>query len=89
MIVIPTSTHVKLTYGLTKADWVGRFLTLLGIAGIVGLVLWKGATRYAGDPTANENADATDDDSHESDDADEPDEPDEPEEQREPEPALP
>jgi hypothetical protein len=89
MIVIPTSTHVKLTYGLTKADWIGRLLTLLGIAGVVGLVIWKGAVRYAGDPSTNQDADATDDDSYESDDTDEPHEPDEPEEQKEPEPALP
>jgi hypothetical protein len=46
MVVVPTSHDVKLTYGLTKVDWLGRFGTLLGIVGLVGLVAWKGAERY-------------------------------------------
>ena len=29
MVVVPTSHDVKLTYGLTGADWLGRFITLV------------------------------------------------------------
>jgi hypothetical protein len=46
MVVVPTSHDVKLTYGLTKIDWLGRFGTLLGIGGLVLLVGWKGLERY-------------------------------------------
>ncbi len=41
MVVVPTSTDVTLTYGLTSVDWLGRFLTLLGLAGLVLLVRWR------------------------------------------------
>ena len=34
MVVVPTSNDVKLTYGLTKYDWLGRIGTLLGIVGV-------------------------------------------------------
>jgi hypothetical protein len=40
MVVVPTSKHVELTYGTTSAEWLGRFLTLVGLAGLVGLVWW-------------------------------------------------
>jgi hypothetical protein len=51
MVVIPTSKHVKLTYGLTGADWAGRIITVGGAVGLVLLGLWTGARRYAaGDP---------------------------------------
>ena len=40
MVVVPTSHHVKLTYGTTSAEWAGRFLTLVGFAGLGGLVWW-------------------------------------------------
>jgi hypothetical protein len=46
MVVVPTSNDVTLTYGLTKIDWLGRIGTLLGIAGVVVLVAWKGLQRY-------------------------------------------
>jgi hypothetical protein len=46
MVVVPTSHDVKLTYGLTKIDWLGRFGTLVGIGGLVLLVGWKGLERY-------------------------------------------
>jgi hypothetical protein len=46
MVVVPTSHDVKLTYGLTKVDWLGRIATVIGIVGLVGLVMWKGAERY-------------------------------------------
>jgi hypothetical protein len=47
MVVIPTSTHVTLNYGLTKADWLGRFITIGGVVGLALLALWTGATRFA------------------------------------------
>jgi hypothetical protein len=37
MVVVPTEREVRLSYGLTSWDWVGRIGTLLGIAGIVWL----------------------------------------------------
>ena len=40
MVVVPTSHHVTLTYGTTSAEWSGRFLTLVGFAGLGGLVWW-------------------------------------------------
>ena len=30
MVVVPTSKHVELTYGLTTADWAGRVITVGG-----------------------------------------------------------
>jgi hypothetical protein len=40
MVVVPTSKHVKLTYGTTTAEWTGRFLTVVGLVGLGGLVGW-------------------------------------------------
>ncbi len=40
MVVVPTSRHVKLTFATSSADWVGRALTLVGLAGLGGLVWW-------------------------------------------------
>ncbi len=37
MVVIPTEHDVKLTYGLTSWDWLGRILTLAGVVGLVWL----------------------------------------------------
>ncbi len=47
MVVVPTSKHVELTYGLTGADWAGRFVTAVGAVGLVLLGLWTGARRHA------------------------------------------
>jgi hypothetical protein len=49
MVVVPTSNDVTLTYGLTGVDWLGRLMTLLGIAGLVLLVGWgtKRLGRYS------------------------------------------
>jgi hypothetical protein len=44
MVVVPTSNDVTMTYGLTGVDWLGRLMTLFGIAGLVLLVGW-GSTR--------------------------------------------
>ncbi|HXY92250.1 MAG TPA: 6-pyruvoyl-tetrahydropterin synthase-related protein [Acidimicrobiia bacterium] len=40
MVVVPTSHHVRLTYGTTTAEWVGRVGTVLGLAGLGALVWW-------------------------------------------------
>ena len=32
MVVVPTATHVTLTYGYTPVDWIGFILSLLGLA---------------------------------------------------------
>jgi hypothetical protein len=47
MVVVPTSKHVELSYGLTAVDWAGRGITIAGIAGLVFLGLWTGARRFA------------------------------------------
>jgi hypothetical protein len=60
MVVVPTEKDVTLSYGLTGVDWLGRFVTLLGIAGLVFLALWKGARRYSADGPSDD--DASDDD---------------------------
>jgi hypothetical protein len=38
MVVIPTDTHVELTYGRTSVEWLSYALTLLGVVGLVLLV---------------------------------------------------
>ena len=35
MVVVPTSTHVELTYGYTWAEGMGWVLTFIGLAGAV------------------------------------------------------
>jgi hypothetical protein len=40
MVVVPTSHHVELTYGTTKAEWAGRVLTVVGLFGLGGLAWW-------------------------------------------------
>jgi hypothetical protein len=44
MVVVPTEKHVTLHYGTTHAEWLGRFLTLVGLVG-VGLLVWWGRRR--------------------------------------------
>ncbi len=51
MVVVPTSHAVHLTYATTNAEWLGRFLTLLGLVG-VGLLVWWGRRRRLPEPTA-------------------------------------
>ena len=40
MVVIPTRNDVSLTYAVTRAEWVGRLGTLLGLVGLVALAVW-------------------------------------------------
>jgi hypothetical protein len=49
MVVVPTSKHVKLTFGTSSAEWAGRVLTLVGLAGLGGLVWWGLAAARAPD----------------------------------------
>jgi hypothetical protein len=61
MVVIPREHDVSLTYGLTPVDWLGRILTLVGLAGLVLLARWKGARRYCAFPPGAARTDATSD----------------------------
>jgi hypothetical protein len=47
MVVVPTSKHVELTYGLTAADWIGRAITVSGLVGLTLFGLWTGARRWS------------------------------------------
>jgi hypothetical protein len=38
MVVVPTDTHVELHYGYTTVDYLGWFLTALGVVGLVLLI---------------------------------------------------
>ena len=60
MVVVPTSHDVKLTYGLTGADWLGRFITLLGVAGLGALITWKGLRRFGADRRPADDGESTD-----------------------------
>src|SRR5205814_9277165 len=57
MVVVPTKKHVSFSYGLTKWDWLGRFVTLAGLVGLVMLGRWKGGRRYASDTDADDEED--------------------------------
>jgi hypothetical protein len=61
MVVVPREREVTLTYGLTAVDWLGRLLTLLGIAGLVALGWWKGWRRYRAEPADDDAARAAGD----------------------------
>jgi hypothetical protein len=45
MVVVPTQHDVSLTYGTTGVEWLGRILTLFGLAGLGGLVWWGRRSR--------------------------------------------
>ena len=48
MVVVPTEKEVTLHYGTTHAEWLGRFLTLVGLVGLGVLVWWgRPGTRRA------------------------------------------
>jgi hypothetical protein len=52
MVVVPTSKHVRLTYGTTAAEWVGRFVSVLGLVGLAGLVWWGARARAVSAPAS-------------------------------------
>jgi hypothetical protein len=54
MVVVPTAKHVKLTFGTSTADVVGRVLTVVGILGLGGLVWWGLARRRSEDSGVGE-----------------------------------
>jgi hypothetical protein len=41
---VPTSHHVKLLYGTTAVEWLGRAATVAGFVGL-GLLVWWGWNR--------------------------------------------
>jgi hypothetical protein len=45
MVVVPTSHDVRLRYSTTTAEWLGRLLTLVGLAGLAALVVWGRRSR--------------------------------------------
>ena len=49
MVVVPTDTHVELTYGRTWVEYLSYSLTLLGIVGLV-LLARRGTCRVAPAP---------------------------------------
>jgi hypothetical protein len=58
MVVVPTSTHVELTYGREPVEWIGYALTALGIALAIFLatrpaVRWRPAPVDTVDPAAS------------------------------------
>ena len=55
MVVVPTSHDVKLTYGFTGADWLGRFVTLIAVAALGALVTWKGMRRFGAERGSRED----------------------------------
>jgi hypothetical protein len=57
MVVVPTSKHVKLSFETATVDWVGRALTLVGLAGLGGLIWWGLAARRPEDEAAEEGGD--------------------------------
>ncbi len=40
MVVVPTSNDVRLEYGTTSAEWIGRAATVVGVIGVAGLAWW-------------------------------------------------
>jgi hypothetical protein len=78
---------------LTKVDWLGRIVTVLGLVGLVLLALWTGAVRFAAGappeppgPAGGPSADDGDGNGYDTDAG--PDQ-DHPPDRREPAPALP
>ncbi len=51
MVVVPTEKDVTLRYATSRAEWLGRLLTLAGLAGLGALVWWGRRTRRGADET--------------------------------------
>jgi hypothetical protein len=62
MVVVPTSHDVKLTYGLSGADWLGRFVTLIAVAALGALITWKGMRRFGAAGSSDDDEPFPDDD---------------------------
>ena len=41
MVVVPTDSHVRLSFEHGGAEWAGRLLTVAGLGGLIGLWLWR------------------------------------------------
>jgi 6-pyruvoyl-tetrahydropterin synthase related domain len=52
MVVVPTSRQVTLHYARSGPEIIGIGLSVLGVVGLVGLVVWRPRDRGAGDPAA-------------------------------------
>jgi hypothetical protein len=86
MVVVPTDTHVELTYGTTGVDLAGWLVTLLGVIGVVALALLPPVRMPAPRPPRRREPAADDQGGDESEAAEE-DEPVPPPPPREPAPA--
>jgi hypothetical protein len=62
MVVIPTSRHVSLHYGTTPVDYLGWFVTLLGLAGVVWMARRREVQLPAQGPAVVAEAPLADDD---------------------------
>jgi hypothetical protein len=51
MVVVPTDTHVELTYGRTGVEWFSYALTLLGVIGLI-LLIRRPVMQFSGDSAA-------------------------------------
>ena len=45
MVVVPTDTHVTVSYGTTNVDRLGWLLTIVGFVLLVGLAVWDDRSR--------------------------------------------
>jgi hypothetical protein len=60
MVVVPTSKNVKINYGTTTVDWIGRAGSLVGFAGLVAL--WRPTDMTPPPPRIKSNDDEADED---------------------------
>lgn len=68
MVVVPTEATVTLRYSTTGAEWLGRLITLAGLAGVVLLARWRpGARRAALGPLPGRHSTAVEEESPEPD----------------------
>jgi hypothetical protein len=87
MVVVPTDTHVELTYKTTGVDLGGWLVTLFGVLGVVALALLPAVRMPAPRPPRRPEPAAGDDEGDDEPDAAEEDEPVSPPPPREPAPA--
>jgi hypothetical protein len=87
MVVVPTDTHVELTYKTTGVDLAGWLVTLFGVLGVVALALLPAVRMPAPRPPRRPEPAAGDDEGDDEPDAAEEDEPVPPAPPREPAPA--